>query len=401
MKAGWEIKKLGELASVITKGTTPTSIGHQFVDEGINFVKVESISQTGAFICNKFAHVTAECHQVLKRSQLQAGDILFSIAGALGRTAIVTPEILPANTNQALALVRLKPEFQQSKEYLALALGTGFVLEQIERLKGGVAQLNLSLEQVKGFNIPIPPLSEQAHIVGILDEAFASIATAKANTQKNLENAKAVFESHLNSVFSKVDCPEVEIRSIGEVYDGPHATPKTVDSGPIFLGISSLDNGSIDLSETRHVTEEDFVKWTRRVEPKAKDIVFSYETRLGQVAIVPENLRCCLGRRMGLVRLRLDRIHPKFFVYQYISPKFKTYLDGKTVRGATVDRIALKDFPNFKIGLPPMSRQLEITNEIDQLREDSFRLTSLYSLKLSALEDLKKSLLHQAFTGKL
>ena len=99
--------RLRDVADVITKGTTPTSIGYEFVNKGINFIKVESITEDGAFIENKFAYITDECNKKLSRSQLQENDILFSIAGAIGRVAIVDKNILPANTNQALAIIRL------------------------------------------------------------------------------------------------------------------------------------------------------------------------------------------------------------------------------------------------------------------------------------------------------
>jgi type I restriction enzyme S subunit len=89
--------------------------------------------------------------------------------------------------------------------------------------------------------------------------------------------------------------PMVTIGELGQVFDGPHATPKTVEQGSVFLGIDALQNGRIDLGQTRHVTPEDFKKWTRRVEPKSGDVVFSYETRLGEAAIIPEGLKCCLG----------------------------------------------------------------------------------------------------------
>lgn len=102
MKKNWEIKRLEDLSDLITKGTTPTSVGYEFVEEGINFVKVESIASNGEFLIPKFAHITAECNGALKRSQLKENDILFSIAGALGRSSIVREDILPANTNQAL-----------------------------------------------------------------------------------------------------------------------------------------------------------------------------------------------------------------------------------------------------------------------------------------------------------
>ena len=108
MKQSWIKKNLGDLCKTITKGTTPTSVGFKFTDEGVNFIKVESISRSGEFIPNKFAHISNDCNNALKRSQLLEGDILFSIAGALGRTAIVTSDVIPANTNQALSIIRLK-----------------------------------------------------------------------------------------------------------------------------------------------------------------------------------------------------------------------------------------------------------------------------------------------------
>jgi len=109
LKSRYPMVKLGEISERITKGTTPTTNGFKFQEAGINFIKIESIKEDGLFIPEKFAFVSDECHQAFKRSQLKENDILFSIAGALGRIAIVTNEILPANTNQALAVITLKP----------------------------------------------------------------------------------------------------------------------------------------------------------------------------------------------------------------------------------------------------------------------------------------------------
>lgn len=156
------------------------------------------------------------------------------------------------------------------------------------------------------------------------------------------------------------------ICEVSEVFDGPHATPKTVDSGPVFLGISALQDGVINLGETRHVTDEDFKRWTRRVRPQPGDVVFSYETRLGQAAIIPKDLKCCLGRRMGLVRFKIGAVVPRFFLYQYLSPPFREFLDSKTIRGATVDRISIKDFPSFPVAVPPLPEQRRIVGILDE-----------------------------------
>lgn len=279
-----------------------------------------------------------------------------------------------------------------------------YELETLElpKLAKGVKP-GINRNDVYSLDVRVPPLPEQQRIVGILDEAFDGIAAAKANAKQNLQNARALFESYLQSIFTQrgEGWEETEIGKVADIFDGPHATPKTVSEGPIFLGISALKDGKIDLGETRHVTPKDFQLWTRRVKPKVNDVVFSYETRLGQAAIIPSGLECCLGRRMGLVRLNSKQVEPRFFVYMYISPPFREFLKSKTVKGATVDRISIKDFPSFPIALPSLEKQSRMADDLDSLHEETQRLESLYQRKLAALDELKKSLLYQAFSGQL
>ena len=97
---------------------------------------------------------------------------------------------------------------------------------------------------------------------------------------------------------------ERPIGEIAEIFDGPHATPAKTEKGPIFLGISNLSQGRLNLAEAEHISDVDYVRWTRRVVPQPGDVLFSYETRLGDAARVPNGMRCCLGRRMGLLRAR-------------------------------------------------------------------------------------------------
>ena len=100
--------KLNDITEKITKGTTPTTVGFSYENYGINFIKIESINDDGSLNFKMLSHINKSCYEKLSRSQLQEGDILFSIAGAIGKIAIVNKEILPANTNQALAIIRIK-----------------------------------------------------------------------------------------------------------------------------------------------------------------------------------------------------------------------------------------------------------------------------------------------------
>ena len=176
----WEFNQLGELCEVITKGTTPTTNGFPYLKTGINFVKVESINAFGRFIKEKFAFIGEDCYKSFKRSQLKEGDILISIAGALGRTAIVTDNILPANTNQAVGILRLKDK--SLKNFIRYFLDSYSLQKFIKRINVASAQANLNLGHLNKFNIPFPAINEQQKIVAILSEADAKIE--KEQTQK-------------------------------------------------------------------------------------------------------------------------------------------------------------------------------------------------------------------------
>ena len=187
----WPLYRLGDLCELITKGTTPTSVGFNFTDSGINFVKIESITGNGRFIQDKFAHISKECHNSLSRSQLQEGDVLFSIAGALGRTAVVTKEILPANTNQALAILRLKDDNKVLPQFFEYLLLTDMATAQSAQNKTGVAQQNISLGQLGDYVLPIPSLEIQRELVEKVksEESFVSGAFSLAEQFEDRTNA--------------------------------------------------------------------------------------------------------------------------------------------------------------------------------------------------------------------
>ena len=150
------------------------------------------------------------------------------------------------------------------------------------------------------------------------------------------------------------------IGHIAKIFDGPHATPIKTDAGPFFLSISSLEGGRLDLSKSAHLSEELFKKWTKRVTPRKGDLLFSYETRLGEAALMSDGVRACLGRRMGLLRPCSDKVIPEYLLYAYLSPAFQKTIVANTITGATVDRIALKEMPNFPIRIPGMEEQTKV-----------------------------------------
>ena len=193
MVSEWPTAKIGDVCLRVTKGTTPTTGGGAFSKSGIKFIKVEAITENGGFIHEKFAFIDAETDERLARSRLKENDILFTIAGTIGRVAQVTSAILPANTNQAVAIVRpnrdvIYPRFL----YYALRDSNRIQLAQSKIVQS--VQANFSLGELSAIEIPLPPQIEQraiAHILGTLDD---KIELNRRRNQTLEAMARALFK---------------------------------------------------------------------------------------------------------------------------------------------------------------------------------------------------------------
>lgn len=170
----------------ITKGTTPSTIGYNFEENGVTYIKAESVTNDGNLIKNKLAYINSECHQQLMRSQLYEDDVLFSIAGVLGRTYVVKQDDLPANTNQAMAIIGVKKD-KLIADYLNLQLNSKRIKEEISMKTVKAAQPNLSLTQIGLFTIKVPSIDDQMRIVKsmkILSEQLKTLEAKKITVQK-------------------------------------------------------------------------------------------------------------------------------------------------------------------------------------------------------------------------
>lgn len=153
----------------------------------------------------------------------------------------------------------------------------------------------------------------------------------------------------------------IAIGEVCNVYDGPHATPTKIDKGPVYLGIDAItDNGKINPAGYNYLSEEDYVKWTKRVTPQYGDIVFSYEATLGRYALIPMGFYGCLGRRLAIVRPKDERINVKWLYYYFRSTEWSVFIKNNTVKGSTVDRISVEDFPKYEIPLIDRGEQDKI-----------------------------------------
>ncbi|MBI2441865.1 MAG: restriction endonuclease subunit S [Lentisphaerae bacterium] len=245
-------------------------------------------------------------------------------------------------------------------------------------------------------DIPVPPLPEQQRIVGILDEAFEGIATAKANAEKNLQNARALFESHLQAVFTQRGEGWVE-KTLGDVCETTQGVqiPKNLQ----FKSPGENRRRYLYISDFDHDENLKYVEdiYPNKIVTKNDLIVVNTGATAGKIF---RGIDGVLSNNLFKVTLNPDQVNGDFLYYFVTSSLFKDH-QKKILKGTANPHMGHENFKSTSISIPSLRVQIDTVEAIDALRAETQRLESLYQQKLAALETLKKSLLHQAFTGKL
>lgn len=367
----WKFIRLGDETEVITKGTTPTSLGFSFVNKGVNFIKIESILDNGQFDESKFGFIDNETHEKLYRSQLKENDILFSIAGALGRTTIISKQILPANTNQALAIVRLKKSSKLLVKYTDLVLRSWYIQSKIDFLKVGLAQSNLSLTQISDFQIPLPPLDIQKKIVSEIGVIEAKETYAKNDIRKSKEaiiNLFKLAESKADKVLRLSD------ESIFQVSIGKRVLKSEfVENGkiPVYSANVIEPFGKID-----KLLIEDFNK---------ASVLWGIDGDW-MVNYIPKDYPFYPTDHCGVLRVKDNSVNEKYLAF-ILEKEGKVFEFSRTKR-ASIDRIQ-----GIKIAVPSLSEQQKVVSEIEKI-EGQIKIIEkeLYEIPKQKEKILKKYL---------
>jgi type I restriction enzyme S subunit len=392
MNLEWKTKKLGEVCDVIM-GQSPDGSTYNVHGEGMPLINgpVEfSDDPFGFSIQSKF---TTQPTKLCKK-----GDLLLCVRGSTtGRMNIAG---FDACIGRGVAAIRAKDyqpwinHFINWKRYEIYSKGSGATFP------------NVSSSDISQLQIKIPPLPEQHRIVRILDEAFASLATAQANAEKNLENARGVFEGYLQEVFEKRGEGWVEHRKplvdlCQLIVDCEHKTAPTQEYGVPSIRTPNIGFGRLLLNDVNRVSEETYKIWTRRAEPQAGDLILAREAPAGNVAVIPENTRVCLGQRTVLIRPNRDFFDPPFLAFLLLEPRTQAKLLAHS-KGATVQHVNMKDIRALDVGaIPPPKVQQKIVSKLWDFDGKTQFLKHNYKQKLEKLTELKKTLLYQAFNGEL
>lgn len=389
MIKGWQTKKLGELLEV----QNGYAFSSKDYSESGHFVMRIGNVQNGYISLSDPKFIQLPSDGALQRFVLSEGDILVSLTGNVGRIGVVKREHLPAAVNQRVAKITVNKSSPATREFLLFFLYSDRFREELMGAGHGAAQQNVSTKDLVQIQLPIPPLPEQRRIVGILDEAFVGITTAKANAEKNLQNARALFESHIHSVFTQRHKDWIE-KPLGEVceYLNGKAHEQCIDKDGRFIVINSKfisSEGAVfkKSNEALLLLQPGDIAMVLSDVPNGK--------ALAKCFLVEEANTYTLNQRICLIRSK--KFHTKFLFYQLNRNKhFLAFDNGENQTNMRLNQIL--ECPLF---LPSITEQENIAARLDDLREETQHLEFIYQQKLDALEALKKSLLNQAFTGEL
>jgi type I restriction enzyme S subunit len=388
---------LGDLFQI---GSSKRVLKSQWKTEGVPFYRGREVTRLAAegFVDNEL-FISEDHYSELSRQYgaPQAGDILITAIGTIGNSYIVRED--DRFYFKDASVLWMKQTSDVSSEFVNLWLKSPLFFDQLEKGNGATVD-TLTIQKLQSVKLRLPPLAEQQRIVSILDNAFDGIATTKANAEQNLKNARALFESHLQSVFTQRGEGWMEKR-LGEVYDvrdGTHDSPKYHETGFPLITSKNLKRKGLSFEDVSLINEQDFAKINQRSAVHKGDVLFAMIGTIGNPTLVTVEPNFAIK---NVALFKIPKGQSGAFLKHYLASGWVISKMMQEAKGTTQKFVGLGYLRDFPINVPPLAKQLEVVESLDELSAETQRLGSLYQRKLAALDELKKSLLHQAFSGEL
>jgi len=399
MKNNWQTKKLSELSkrkNAVVSGPFGSNLKvSDYINEGVPILRLQNIGK-GFFINKDIKYISKIKAEELKYHYFISGDIALAKLGIpIGKTCII-----PNNITSGIItadIVRIRPDKNTiNYNFLEYVLNADISVNQLIKNISGATRPRVNLSEVRNLQIPLPPLTEQHRIVKILDEVFADVAKAKENAEKNLRNAKELFESYLQSVFANPgkDWEEKKLGDIGKVSMCKrvfkHQTTKTGD-------IPFYKIGTFGKEPNAYISNKIYNEFRKKFSfPKKGDILISASGTIGRR--VKYDGEPAYFQDSNIVWIDNDENQ---IINDYLY-HFYGACNWDSTKGATISRLYNDNLKQIKIAFPKsLSEQKSIVAKLDALSTETKKLEAIYKQKLANLEELKKSVLNKAFAGEL
>jgi type I restriction enzyme, S subunit len=390
----WKEYKLGEILNLITKGTTPPQ-GVGFVEKGINYIKSDAIGYDGKLDRSKFVQIDSQTHEKFKRSQLREDDILFSMAGIyLGKNAIVPKDVLPANTNQALAILRLNQHKALSK-YVSYYLSQSQIIDFVNNMSGQSAQPNINFEEIKCIEISLPPFPEQLAIASVLSSLDDKIDLLHRQNQTLEKIAETLFRQWFVEE-AKEDWVEKQITDLFEIKDGTHDSPKQKEFGKKLITSKHISGNSIDFETAYYISDEDYNLVNKRSKVDSGDILFSMIGTIGLIYLEQSKEINYAIKNIGLFKTSQNNDWI-FYTYLWLKSTLGNEFIHENKSGSTQEYISLGSLRSIIFSMPP----LKLLSTFNDVVNPIFQKLKNNKIQIRTLSTLRDTLLPKLMSGEV
>lgn len=394
MKKEWKKKALGELCDVVNGGTPKTGVSEYWDGQHRWITPAEMGKRLSPYVSETERMISDLGLRNSSARLLPPHSVILSSRAPIGYLVINT-ELMA--TNQGCK--GLIPGGQLQHKFLYYYLSS--IGDLLNSLGTGATFKELSGGKLKEVEIPFPPLDEQKRIVAKLDEAFVSLAKAKENAEKNLQNARALFKSHLEAIFSQRGNGWVEKRleEIGKTQTG--STPSTSDQSNYGDFISFVKPGDFNTDGTLDYNKDGLSKRGAdgaRIVPAGSVLMVCIGATIGKCGYCDQDVTT--NQQVNALT-PCDGSSNRFIYYQMLTETFQHKVILASGQ-ATLPIINKSKWSALSVWLTPQAtEQKSIAAKLDAILAETQRLARIYEQKLEALESLKKSILHEAFSGEL
>ncbi|MBQ4450012.1 MAG: restriction endonuclease subunit S [Prevotella sp.] len=392
MKKDWEYKKIGEICEIINGFAFKSN---KYVPQGIRVIRITNV-QNGYIEDKDPKFYPFETTNEIERYLLKEGDLLISLTGNVGRVGRLPISMLPAALNQRVACLR-KKDNKIGIQFLFHLLNSSYFEDKCIKHSKGAAQLNMSTVWLSNYTVPIPPLSEQKEIVEYLDSSFAKIDKLKENAAKNLEEAKALFQSALKDALEpKEGWEEKTLKEISIIYGNYGLSVSSIPyNGVRYLRITDItENGELNDDKV----SADISSGKTQEELQEGDILFARTgATVGKTLIYRKEFgKCLFAGYLIRYRLNKDIVIPQFIHHFTHSSGYYKWVSSNQ-KAAAQPNIGAKVYNELKIHIPPLSEQQSIVSFLDSLNEKVNTLQQNYSRICDECDALKQAILRQVF----
>ena len=388
MKECWEYSTIGKICKTYSGGTPLKNVKEYYQNGNIPWLRSGEVCKKYIFETELFI-----TQKGLENSSAKYYPIDTVVVAMYGATAAQVGILkIEATSNQAVCGILPNSKFLPEFLYYFFCYRKEFLASQAQ----GGAQPNISQVKIKNLEIPVPPLSEQQSIVDYLDSAFAKIDAMKANAEKALNEAKALFQASLKEMLEpKEGWEEKKLEDITEVKDGTHDSPKYVTEGIPFVTQKNITISGFDLLNTKKITLEDHKKFYTRSNVEFGDIIIAMIGANRGMSCIVDTREIFSIKNVGLIK-KNDNINMRYLLFYLHSPSANTYILNNSNGGAQ-EFIGLKGLRTFPIPYPPLSEQQSIVATLDSLKSKVDRLQENYDKISQECDALKQAILRQVF----